>query len=219
MKIITLLPLAALVLAGCSTKPSIPDYPCPLHESGAAKCASVEQAYKASRSFTPEQNPRAQTVYEGASNADSPATRPFFKGEASAYPEPGQNGMPVFEQPKVMRVWVAPYVDADGNLRSGEYTYFNTPGQWNYGSLKKPGAASGIFEPANPANLGFTPDTSPKAQQKSPAKPAAPQATPQTPRSAAEASVTPSKGGAASAQTPDVVDGTITQPYQRITAN
>jgi hypothetical protein len=81
------------------------------------------------------------------------------------YMEPGEVGRPVFNQPTVHRVWIAPYIDADGNLRSGEYTYFNTPGEWNYGTTTTQGSASAstMFAPIKPKDnsLGFTPSVKP----------------------------------------------------------
>ncbi len=152
--------LALAALAGCSSAPRTPEYACALNTPEGGKCASVQDAYRASRSMTaPQDGAPVQSVFDPRVQQDSrQAAAPMFNGQPSNYPDPGQNGMPVFTQPKVMRVWVAPYVDADGNLRSGEYTYFSTPGTWNYGTLNKPGAASGIFEPSRPDNLGFKPN-------------------------------------------------------------
>jgi conjugal transfer pilus assembly protein TraV len=79
--------------------------------------------------------------------------------------------MPVFQQPKVVRVWIAPFVDANGNLHSGEYQYFSTPGHWNYGSLKAPGQASGMFQPSMPGDYGFNPVTKTETTNAPPAPP------------------------------------------------
>lgn len=218
MKPLFLLPLAALVLSACSSSPRIPEYECPLDTVAAAKCASVDQAYKASRSMSKEDGvTRVQSVFDKRVQTSAPDAQPFFQGQPSNYPEPSQNGMPVFQQPKVMRVWVAPYVDADGNLRSGEYTYFSTPGQWSYGDMRKPGAASGIFEPSRPGNLGFTATQKEKApavssESRTPPKPAEPAAN-------ASQGATPVPSGAQSAPrqlTTGDPAAAITQPYQRL---
>lgn len=193
-------------LAACSSAPRKPDYECPLDDVAAAKCSTVEQAYSASRTMKNGENRRIQSVFDRRVQQPSAAAaegRPFFNGQPSNYPEPGQTGMPVFQQPKVMRAWVAPYVDADGNLRSGEYTYFATPGQWNYGEMKKPGSASGMFEPARPDKLGFNP-VAPVGTAKAPPKPAE-GATAAAPGSAPRAAQDPVS--------------TITQPYQRLPTN
>lgn len=167
-----LLPIAIVAtLSGCASV----QYDCELKAEPQAKCASMQDAYTAANGpLAPIKN--RQTVFEGAGSAQRAQgdaarqnDRPYFRGEESGYPEPGERGMPVFKQPEVHRVWVAPYVDGDGNLRSGEYTYFSTPGQWNYGSTRRAGEGSAIFGPARPDNLGFAP-----VQTKSGDKPAAP---------------------------------------------
>ena len=59
------------------------------------------------------------TVFDKPATATAPSTseKPYVGAQASDYPAAGANGMPVFEQPRVYRPWLAPYVDADGNLR------------------------------------------------------------------------------------------------------
>ncbi len=210
MKPIVLLPLVALVLSACSSAPRVPEYECPLDSVAAAKCASVDQAYKASRQMTKDDHARVQSVFDKRVQQTAPDAQPFFQGQPSNMPEPHQNGMPVFQQPKVMRVWVAPYVDADGNLRSGEYTYFSTPGQWNYGDMRKPGAAAGIFEPSKPNNLGFTPTQKP-AETRTPPKPTDSSATSQGSTPAPSAANAPARQTSA-----NDAAAAITQPYQRL---
>ena len=196
--------LAVLALAGCASSTRTPNYECPLESFERAKCASVTETYNATRTQAAGAGVKTQSVFDPAFQQGARAAA--AGGVAlSNYPEPGNTGMPVFQQPKVMRVWVGPYVDADGNLRSGEYTYFSTPGQWNYGTLKKPGAASGIFEPTKPNNLGFKPviPPAPATQQAKPARPPEPPST--------------SQGAAAgSTPAPSTSSTGITQPYQRL---
>jgi len=180
-------------LTGCSTFSATP-YDCELAESPTGKCASMEQAYAAVKRADPKA--RTQSVFDSRSSK-AEADRPFFQGREAEMPQVGQQGAPVYAQPKVHRVWVAPYVDADGNLRTGEYTYFNTAGKWNYGTTRNAGAASGVFGPAKPGNLGFTPAAKnapvTSATQAAPAKPPAPAASPAKP-----------------------ADTSITQPYQKL---
>lgn len=167
------------VLAGCSSAPRVPDYMCSLNVAEQGKCATVQESLKASQNMVPaeqRQGMKVQSVFEaqqqtGARN-QAPA-QAYYGGAAPVghtESDPAGDGAPVFQQPNVMRVWVAPYVDADGVLRSGEYAYFTTPGKWNYGSLKKSGSASSassMFEPTKPNQLGFTPDFKvQQAQQK-----------------------------------------------------
>jgi conjugal transfer pilus assembly protein TraV len=200
-----MLPLAAVALASLTGCASV-QYDCALKPQKEAKCASMEDTYVAANRYSGEPDTQRQNVFDRSQKAapsgkTATSDRPFFKGEDSDFPEAGERGMPVFKQPEVHRVWVAPYVDSDGNLRTGEYTYFSTPGKWNYGTTKRPGEGSAIFGPSKPgANLGFVPVT--QQQQKGADRPAAP------PSSNAS---TPAKA----ATQPDRVDN-ITQPAQRI---
>jgi type IV conjugative transfer system lipoprotein TraV len=193
------IPLAVLAFLGGCAGMGTPAYECGLEEAPHAKCASMEQAYAAAKRVDPKQ--KATSVFDSKAPVESQQdTKPFFRGADSEFPETGQQGMPVFAQPKVHRVWVGPYVDADGNLRTGEYTYFNTPGKWNYGSTKATGAASGVYGPAKPGSLGFTPVDKAKVATPAPAKP---------PGSTIPAvTLSPSTGGKGG----DIV----TQPYQKI---
>lgn len=196
-----LLPLSLAVVAALSGCASV-QYECPLKPQPDAKCAGMQDTYKASNKAQGSLTADRQSVFERGSKvavADEAQNRPFFRGEDSGFPEAGERGMPVFKQPEVHRVWVAPYVDSDGNLRTGEYTYFSTPGKWNYGTTKRAGEASGIFGPTKPESLGFNPVT-PAAKADRPAAP------PNTANSS----------NAKSAVAPDSVDN-ITQPAQRIT--
>lgn len=193
----------ATLLSACATGPRTPTYECPLYSADRAKCASVAESLEASRRMTASTGTSVQSVFDprAAAPRTSPDNVPVV-GRPSGLASP-TTGSPVFQQPQVMRVWIAPYVDADGNLRSGEYAYFSTPGRWNYGTLRRPGAASGIFGPARPTDLGFTPVLAAPRTATSPQRPPEPSASPaggpSQPRSAA----------------PATHQG-ITQPYQRL---
>lgn len=203
--------VASAVLAGCAS----PGYSCKLNTPESAKCASVEQAYSATQDSMrrPGSQVAAQSVFDPSMHQAPQANQtaePVVGARASGLPDESDRGMPVFKQPKVMRVWIAPYVDANGNLRSGEYTYFSTPGEWNYGTMHKAGAASGMFGPSRPNDYGFTPDlngASKGVAVKPQGKPSAP----------GESLQVPSVQGA-KAQ-PSTVQGSgssITQPYERL---
>ncbi|MNR71648.1 Type IV conjugative transfer system lipoprotein (TraV) [compost metagenome] len=207
MKRLLIVASLSTVLAGCAGMGRV-DYDCELAEVQAAKCASMEDAYKMSRKHRNGAG-NNQSVFQqpGAAAKGGEAAQgqqPYFNGAPSNYPNATEQGMPVFRQPKVMRVWLAPYVDANGNLRSGEYTYFATPGAWNYGSMKSPGDAAGIFEPSKPGQLGFNPNETTNAKRGQPmAAPARPPETVNKPAIPASTGAAPDQGG-------------ITQPYQRL---
>lgn len=175
---------AASVLAACSSPP----HRCPV-DNLAKNCAPMETIYQQAQDEMRTQRPR-----QGSS------ANPVSFSQAPTAAHAGQEGMPVFKQPNVFRAFVEPYVDADGNLRGGEYVFFATPGEWNYGTLRRPGqAAGGMLGPLKPGQLGFKPSTQPPAPAQQPPKPDAPQAS-------------------APAQEPKtpVNVGPITQPYQRL---
>lgn len=152
-----LVALAGTVIGGCTTTPA---HQCQLaNQKG--QCASMEDSYKAAMSKSGKRvDLKQETIFDGSTKTvgtkQDQGAEPIFTGQATLYPEPGQQGTPVFKQPRVHRVWIPPYVDADGNLRSGEYAYFSTPGQWNYGTMKKPGSASAstMFGPSRGDNYG-----------------------------------------------------------------
>ena len=189
--------LVATVLAGCVS----PGYECALQPNEAGKCASVQDAYAAANHATGS-NVKRESVFDTRKDTPAQQQGQYFNTASTGLPDTPENGMPVFKQPKVHRVWVAPYVDADGNLRSGEYTYFTTPGEWNYGSLHKAGAASGAFGPARPNDVGFTP-----AQAEKKSAPSAPTQAPPKPDI--------SKGNPQQLATPQSSSSGVTQPAQR----
>lgn len=148
--------IGSAFLAGCASEPV--DH-CKLNQHTKG-CYSMEQVYHAAAQ-SPSNTSAIQQIMRKHHEAPTPPPRlPNPVGYNTGYADPGTVGEPVFKQPKVYRVWIAPYVDADGNLRSGEYTYFSTPGQWAYGSLRTPGSASAgtLFAPSRATALGFKPD-------------------------------------------------------------
>ncbi|MBC8737240.1 type IV conjugative transfer system lipoprotein TraV [Paraburkholderia sp. UCT31] len=199
--------LTTAMLSGCMF--TSPGYECELKPNPQGKCASMQQAYTAAGAVQRTTAiKKRESVFEQADSTGDrrEARQPVFDAADSGLPDTPESGMPVFRQPKVMRVWVAPYVDADGNLRSGEYTYFTTPGQWNYGSLHKPGDASASFGPARAGgNLGFNPITDKPKVTPPPAPP---------PGQNGAVNMPIQNGKPVEKQGPATVDG-VTQPAQR----
>lgn len=150
--------IGVALLSGCMSTKRIPDYSCPLEGVGQGHCASMHDAYAASKKVAPGKTTKVQSVfdtaaYTGGTKAAGTAgsEMPVVGAQLSSLTGPS-NAAPVYEASKVMRVWLSPYKDADNNLRSGEYVYFATEGRWNYGDLTKPGAAStATYQPTRPA--------------------------------------------------------------------
>ena len=81
-------------------------------------------------------------VYANAVANNLPALRKEGKGDETygnpAPPSAGQivghapsSGEPIRSQPKILRVWIAPWEDADGDLHDQSYIYVVTnPGRW-----------------------------------------------------------------------------------------
>lgn len=186
--------LAAALLQGCAIGKY--QHECPLNETGTGNCSSMQTAYTASRGPVRASSTSLFESKDSAAPVQAPSNGTAVS-TLSSYPAPDK-AMPVFQQPKVFRPWLAPYVDADGVLHAGEYAYFNTPGQWNYGELRKPGAGGAVMGPAKPWDTGFVPRDAEKESRKLSAPPAP------TEQAAQQG---PASGSAPSS---------ITQPYQRL---
>lgn len=209
-------------------------------------CASMQEAYYAARSADPKKLTEVRNVFDVRAYADITPGGVVAKGSASQgstavldqpvvggglpYPDQkGTGGMPVFKQPQVLRVFVKPYVDADGNLRSGEQVFTATPGEWAYGTMKKPGSGAAVtlskganFGPADGRVLGFTPQVGSTATitskttvvQGTPPAPAATVATVPTATPLANPNATTTT--TTKQQTVVNNEAGITQPYQRL---
>ena len=169
-----ILTLAPLVLAaGCATHPP---YTCRLGETDPS-CHNMQEVYGTAHNTSGKQAVGLENIMRPDPAHPVPPPPPPLPvaNHGKDYVEPGEVGRPVFREPTVHRVWIAPYIDADGNLRSGEYTYFSTPGEWNYGSTTAAGSASAstMFAPVKPDqnNLGFKPVVKPAAPSQSPPRP------------------------------------------------
>lgn len=244
--------LATVALTGCaSISENTSTSGCQLQDFSG--CSSMQDIYAATQKADAKKLTKVQNVFdiraynldalnESAAGVKGRGDQPVV-GTLSNYPaSDGTGGAPVFKQPKVMRVFTKPYVDADGNLRSGEQVYFSTPGEWSYGTLNKSGsaaagmAASGMFEPANDRNIGFNPVESKRATTTvnqtqpsgvvgpvlAPSSSATPPAPVQAAAQAAAPTATPTATPTTTAQQGQapLVQNTqtgITQPYQRLT--
>lgn len=93
-------------------------YQSTLHEGHDHSNESVSGMFKSSKSKKTEQTP--------ANDAINLFSKPQFQAASSP--------MPVLEQPKVLRIWVAPWKDQNETLNWGNYMFTEiTPRRWNFG--------------------------------------------------------------------------------------
>ena len=159
-RFIRLTPVASLLLlAACAT----PGYECRMGHACAPVHDTYRDAVRDQGTWRPVWNVRGASYKskEKAHRKKEPAKFVMGGPQASA---------PVYQPPRPWRVWLAPWVDTTGDLHSGEYVWFVTPGKWYYGgktwSLSPLGGrdnGSGSFAglgPTMPSALGFIPSLS-----------------------------------------------------------
>lgn len=133
-----------------------PDMPPPSKDAGARGARAVE-VYNPRRPpdvqfTTPAPVPTAVAAAPGAAARLSP----------SAFNAPN-SGTPLRTPERVLRIWMAPFQDQEGDLHDQRYVYTTVqPGQWTLDAAK-----AQIKERYQPVRLVNKPDPSPGAQQKS----------------------------------------------------
>lgn len=211
---------ASFLASGCSTF-DVP-HTCPL-QGGVSRCTDMQEAYRQAKKASvnsgrgTRESVLAQMSEEEAARGAVPGgAYPYVPGWAppsyqevfQGFAAPSEPGTPVYTQARVHRAWVAPWTDADGRLHSGEYLYFTTPGNWNYGTTRATGqAGAAMMGPVRPEQLGFNPDLTDKRKVRQQQVPA---------RSPAIKGAAPSPASPETARSAPVqqVDG-VTQPYRR----
>jgi conjugal transfer pilus assembly protein TraV len=119
--------LAAASLAGCSASglDAKTSFACKAPDG--VTCLSVSGVYDASRrQGLPGQRPAASPpVPPAVAAAPAPRTAPPVNEaiRPAARPAPSSSGMPLRTAPRVLRIWIAPYEDSDGDLRDQSHLY------------------------------------------------------------------------------------------------
>ncbi len=128
-----LLPILILALSSCAT-----DYPC--GEPGKGSCRSVAANDKLSYSnYTNPDDVGATSSFGGSS--DSKPLPVSFKH----YSQLPSNGSPLLSTPKMLRVWLTPYTDADNIYHDQGYEYMIVDkGRWNYSNNKILNSTGGV---------------------------------------------------------------------------
>jgi len=135
-----------LALVGCASDP----YVCP--EPSGVACMSARQVYKltdppgkagieAAEGIL--RNPKtgklihpkdSKTFREDQAEDDGRVANASIQGAALPLPHTG-NVIPVVEPPRVMRVWIGPWVDSHGNLHMAQRVYTQiVPRRWSIGT-------------------------------------------------------------------------------------
>lgn len=120
---------AAMLLAGCSGLGGGTSLTCKLPDG--ARCDSVSNTYSESmRGELPGQRRRGSVAPDpGASGASQRAGdgAPMMYTDARMT----QIGMPLRSQPRIVRIWIKPWEDADGDLHDQTFVYLSIDeGRW-----------------------------------------------------------------------------------------
>lgn len=143
------------VLSGCSLM-SIggSNYACPGGIEG-VRCMSARQVYQATES---SDYVKVAAELENDKKVGSQSATPITTGQ----PHTSQATVPSIEQPipirtqaKVMRIWMAPWEDDDGDLHADGYLYTEIESRrWNLGErFKSPGIAISPLSVAKPLSI------------------------------------------------------------------
>ena len=169
--------LAPLLLSACAT----PGYQCKRGEACAPVHNTYDDAVRAQGSWRPLWNVRGHSFGKKRKHgwfsgwfSDKHEHKHLKPVRGSLVTGGPQAQAPVYQPPRPWRVWLGPWVDANGDLRSGQYVWFVTPGHWYYagkiwplGRLgKRIGdtfVKDGVLAPVPPTRLGFTPSLSRQA--------------------------------------------------------
>jgi conjugal transfer pilus assembly protein TraV len=142
--------VAAGVLQGCSFLGiGQGDYSCPGGLDG-VRCMSARQVYQAT-----ESSDYVKTISEDdkkEAGKSTPMSSVKRSSSQVAVPRIGQP-IPIRTQAKVMRIWMAPWEDDDGDLHADGYLYTEIENRrWNLGErFKAPGTAISPLSIATPS--------------------------------------------------------------------
>lgn len=158
-KIFLLSSLALLLISGCSGYSS--KYGCNGMPDG-IKCKSVSEVYagesRGVKKETTAEVPQKESKKCGWwGGCDKETDKDAHITKDDVVRSLGQNmlGMPIRTQPTQMRVWVAPWIDADGDLHDAEFIYVEIDkGKWEIGSMGEGDSVDNgtIINPKPPKN-------------------------------------------------------------------
>jgi len=121
--------VVAAALSGCSGE----EYKCPI-PNGSGGCRSVDGVYQDTQDLDNADTPSAGVAPagdSGESKSDSVSRVIVAAGNAAPSVVPPGPGTALLSAPRVLRVLVMPWPDADGDLEAGGYVYLRLDkGQW-----------------------------------------------------------------------------------------
>ena len=164
---------AIAAVAGCSGTMGLggsSEFACPL--TGGVTCENVSSVYRMSRSGTlPSKAPPPSST--APSSSATPTAPPTGELPEMAPPRPaavatpvavststpsrssGSSPMPIRSQPRILRGWIAPYEDADGDLVGDAYVFIPVDsGRWMIKHARQ--RIRDAYAPARPAAAAAT---------------------------------------------------------------
>lgn len=120
--------LAVAVLAGCAAR-----YSCPAPKG--VSCKPISEVYRSTlgNGATPK----------AAKNAPAPSTSAKPPGPTAL----AENQSPIRSAPKILKVWISPWIDDEGDLHQEGYVYVVVDhGAWAFGvpaTTQEPGSLDG----------------------------------------------------------------------------
>ena len=140
--------LAALILGGCAGTPSR-DAPSPGRDDAPGVLESL-QSYQDPTAEEGHRRPEDRRVHKGERLARAQRSPPALSSTPEA-------PLPTREPARIMRIWVAPWEDAEGNLHGASHVYTElTPRRWHLDAADR-GAAAPVLTP-----LQIEPRTAPQ---------------------------------------------------------
>lgn len=130
--------LLAVSLTGCSSLSGLDGsskFSCKAPDG--VSCSSLSGVYaNASQNNLPGlqvEKPKQDDKSKGEGNAESEEVRPAVAGtlDSNIVGKPLNSGDPLYAPSKILRVWIAPWEDADGDLHDQSYVYIMADyGRW-----------------------------------------------------------------------------------------
>lgn len=132
------LPLLSLILTGCTTFSGLDGFSkfaCKAPDG--MSCTSVSGVYANNQATTPATVTNDQAWDAGTGKSMLPSRQHHYAATKTLHTMPS-SGAPLLSPPRVLRIWIAPWMDQDGDLRDQAYLYVMWDrGDWNIQHSRK----------------------------------------------------------------------------------